>query len=81
MWAGAGAGSDSSAARLAADSTAALIAADQATAVGHGSAGAGTVFSVPACNTLVTSVTLRCLKGQTKIRNFIIKPLITLMVT
>ena len=44
------------------------------------------VFSVSACNTLVTPVTLRCLKGQTgvsgqnvtKIRNFIIKPLIWL---
>ena len=44
------------------------------------------VFSVSACNTLVTPVTLRCLKGQigvsgqnvTKMRNFIIKPLIWL---
>ena len=45
-----------------------------------------TVFSVSACNTLVTPVTLRCLMGQTgvsgqrvtKIKNFIIKPLIWL---
>ena len=44
------------------------------------------MFSVSACNTLVTPVTLRCLKGQTgvsgqtvtKFRNFIIKPLIWL---
>ena len=44
------------------------------------------MFSVSACNTLVTPVTLRRLKGQTgvsgktviKIKNFIIKPLIWL---
>ena len=44
------------------------------------------MFSVSACNTLVTPVTLRCLKGQTgvsgqnvtKIKNFLIKPLIWL---